>query len=155
MVPAARTTVQRKLSVPSRLITSLIYVSTARCDLSLEDFLGIMTVSQRNNQRFGITGLLVFNGTNFMQCLEGDKAATNDCLRKIGSDERHNGITILSHELRAKPEFSGWHMAGRYLPAEQCLGEASLAALLADEAVSEATRTLFQSFRSLGGLPQP
>lgn len=90
-----------------------------------------------------------------MQCLEGDKAATNDRLHQIGLDERHNGITILSQRQRLNQEFSEWHMAGRYLPAKQGMGEADLTALLSDDAVSDATRTLFQSFRSLGGLFKP
>lgn len=141
--------------MPLRLITSLIYVSTARTGLSLDDFLAILTVSRRNNQRFGITGLLVFNGINFMQCLEGDKAATNDRLYQIGADDRHSGLTIVSQRETANQQFMGWHMAGRYLPAQLDSGQADLPELLSDDAVSDATRTLFQSFRSLGrGLPE-
>ncbi len=135
----------------SPLITSLIYVSTARAGLSLDDFLGIMAVSQRNNQRFGITGLLVFNGINFMQCLEGDRAATNDRLHHIGLDDRHSGITVVNRREAASRQFAGWHMAGRYLSAEEGLGQAGLLETLSDESVADATRTIFQSFRSLGG----
>lgn len=137
--------------MPLPLITSLIYVSTARAGLSLDDFLGVMTVSQRNNQRLGITGLLVFNGLNFMQCLEGDRAAAKDRLHHIRLDDRHSGISILNQQETGNRQFSGWHMAGRYLPAEKSLGETGLLEILSDDAVSDATRTIFQSFRSLGG----
>lgn len=137
--------------MPPRLITSVIYVSTASAGLSRDDFLVVLKVSQRNNRRFGLTGLLVFNGTNFMQCLEGDRAAVNDRLHHIGLDERHGGLSIVSHRETPHQQFPRQPMIGRYLPAGQALGQADLLEILSDDAVSDATRTLFQSFRSLGG----
>jgi hypothetical protein len=142
--------------VPHRLITSLIYVSTARPGLDQEEFLAIMTVSQRNNQRLGITGLLVFNGFNFIQCLEGDRAAANDRLHCIGQDGRHSGMTILSHREAPGRQFGQWDMAGHYLPVQHGMAESGLTELLSGETVTDATRTLFQSFRSLGAkIPRP
>lgn len=132
-------------------LTSLIYVSTATAGLSLDDFLAILTASQRNNQRLGITGLLVFNGTNFMQCLEGDKAATNDLLHHIERDDRHSGLNVVSQNQTVKLQFAEWHMAGRYLPEKHGMGQADLKEILSADAVSGATRTMFDSFRSLGG----
>lgn len=137
--------------MPLRLITSVTYVSTARAGLSLEEVLAILTVSRRNNRRFGITGLLVFNGINFMQCLEGDRAATKDRLYNIGLDERHSGLTVVNHHERSEPQFSGWDMAARYWPTDQSLGQADLVTILSGDTVSETTRALFQSFQSLGG----
>lgn len=145
-----KTAANRKLFVPLQTITSLIYVSTARPGLDQDDFLAIMTTSQRNNQRFGITGLLVFNGFNFMQCLEGDPCATKELLHRIRLDERHSGMNILSHQQTSGRQFSQWDMAGQYLPVEQGLTQADLSAALSENAVTDATRTLFQSFRSLG-----
>ncbi|WP_417819020.1 BLUF domain-containing protein [Tritonibacter scottomollicae] len=135
----------------SPLIASLIYVSTARSGLGLDDFLKIMAVSQRNNQRFGITGLLAFNGLNFMQCLEGDRAATNECLHRIELDDRHSGVTVVNQREATRRQFSDWHMAGQYLPAGQGLGQTDLQQALSDDAVCVATRTIFRSFFTLGG----
>lgn len=136
--------------MPARPITSLIYVSTAQAGLGLDDFMDILTVAQRNNRRFGITGLLVFNGTNFMQCLEGDRSSTNDRLHQISADERHSGLVVLSRTELPNRQFTGWHMAGRYLPSKNGPGQTDLSELLADTSVSGTTRQLFQSFRSLG-----
>tara|TARA_R110001606_G_scaffold54258_4_gene133269 strand:- start:2625 stop:3101 length:477 start_codon:yes stop_codon:yes gene_type:complete len=147
---ATKTAAKRKLSVPHRSITSMIYVSTASPGLEQDDFQAIMATSQRNNQRFGITGLLVFNGFNFMQCLEGDRSAANELLNRIRMDERHSGMTLLGHQETFGRQFSQWNMAGQYLPVKQGLAQEGLSAILADAAVTAATRTLFQSFRSLG-----
>ncbi|WP_417622872.1 BLUF domain-containing protein [Parasphingorhabdus sp.] len=136
--------------MPHRLITSLIYVSTAQPGLSEADFLAIMTVSQRNNQRLGISGLLVFNGSNFMQCLEGERAVANDRLHHIGLDERHSGLTIVSHREAPERQFAEWDMAGQYLPVQEGLAQTGLSKILSGNAVADTTRALFQSFRSLG-----
>ena len=132
------------------MITSLVYVSTATVGLSLDDFLAILDVSQRNNQRFGISGLLVFNGTNFMQCLEGDRAAVNDRLHHIGRDDRHNGLSVIDNRELSKRQFAEWDMGGRYLPEAKCLRQVDLVDILSKDTVSDQTRTSFQSFRSLG-----
>jgi len=138
------------LFVPRQSITSLIYVSTARPGLDQDEFLSILGVAERNNQRVGITGLILYNGFNFIQCLEGDRASVNDRLYHIGLDDRHNGLTILSHDDMPSRQFAQWSMAGQYLPIQQGLLQADVAKILSDDAVIEATRRLFESFLSLG-----
>ncbi|WP_417611386.1 BLUF domain-containing protein [Parasphingorhabdus sp.] len=137
--------------MPHQSITSLIYVSTARAGLDENEFLDIVDVAQRNNERFGLTGLIVFNGFNFIQYLEGDRPAVNDRLHHIGMDDRHSGLTILSTSDTTKRQFTHFNMAGRYLPSEKGLARQGVDEMLADSAVSDSTRTIFQSFLSLGG----
>lgn len=136
--------------MPHHSITSLIYVSTARPGLDQDEFLSILGVAERNNQRLGITGLILYNGFNFIQCLEGDRASVNDRLYHIGLDDRHNGLTILTHHDTANRQFAKWSMAGQYLPVQQGLPRADLAEILSADTVGEATRQLFASFLSLG-----
>lgn len=136
--------------MPLRTITSLVYVSTSRPGLDQDDLLTIMTVSQRNNERAGITGLILFNGFNFMQCIEGERALANECLHRIGLDERHSGMTIISHREIAAPQFAESRMVSPFLASQPQLAKSDLAMLLSNAAVNEATRTLFQSFLSLG-----
>ncbi|WP_373491072.1 BLUF domain-containing protein [Parasphingorhabdus sp.] len=125
-------------------------MSTAKPGLNHDDFQAIVQVAQCNNQRLGITGLMLFNGFNFIQCIEGERTAANDCLHRIGLDERHSGLTILNHHEMSGRQFAQSHMAGHYLPAESNGEQAGLSQLLSNHAVSDATRTYFQSFRSLG-----
>jgi len=136
--------------VPHQSITSLVYVSTARPGLNQNDLLAIITAAQRNNPRFGITGLILFNGFNFMQCVEGERGAVNDCLRRIERDDRHSGLAIISRRDSAGRQFADWRMAGQSLPTQPGLTEADMLALLSRETVTEATRTLFLSFLSFG-----
>ncbi|QLP96809.1 MAG: BLUF domain-containing protein [Rhodoblastus sp.] len=47
----------------------VVYVSTAAPDLSEDAVKAIAEDAQRNNQRRGLTGLMAFNGLNFIQAL--------------------------------------------------------------------------------------
>ena len=85
-----------------------------------------------------------------MQCIEGDRAAANACLHRIGLDDRHSGIAIISHDEIVRPQFPQWHMIAPSLPMQPHLAEPGLMQLLAGETVTDATRTIFQSFGSLG-----
>jgi len=143
-------TILRKLCVSSRSITSLIFVSTVKPGLDRDDYLAIMSVTQRNNERFGLTGLLLSNGFNFMQCLEGDRAAVRDRIYYIGQDDRHSGVTILDHRESESRQFSQHYIAGRYFPGAHNCAQPELSKILDEIPVSELTRTLFRSFGSLG-----
>lgn len=136
--------------MPHQSITSLIYVSTARPGLDQSDVLAIRAAAQRNNQRSGVTGLILFNGFNFMQCIEGERSAARDCLHRIERDDRHSGMTIVSNEERSSRQFAEWRMAGQYLPLQSDQEKTDLVDLLLRESVADATRNLFQSFLSIG-----
>src|SRR5687767_3874522 len=93
------------------MITQLIYLSTARDSLPASELPAILAASQRNNRRVGVTGMLMFDGTRFLQALEGDEAAVRSAFERIRADGRHRGITVLSERRIAAPEFGTWDMA--------------------------------------------
>lgn len=71
-----------------------IYISTAP-DLTREDIDSILESCQRNNAEHGITGLLIYNGRNFLQLLEGEQSDLEWIMGRIGADHRHSGISKL------------------------------------------------------------
>jgi hypothetical protein len=80
---------------------------------SVSDQLGeILAVSRRNNQRDGLTGYLVFDGTWFMQILEGDHEKVMAALVRIRFDSRHSDVTVINtREIRVR-SFPQWSMGG-------------------------------------------
>ena len=136
--------------MPIQSITSLIYASTAKPGLDSQDLLAIMSVAESNNQRAGITGLVLFNGFNFIQCIEGERVPALDCLRRIERDDRHSGMTIISQREIPGRQFTQWRMAGQSLPVQPDFSAAELMGLLSHEAITEQTRTQFASFLSFG-----
>ena len=59
-------------------LTSLTYTSLARLDLQTTDLEDIHRTAREQNALDGITGLLVFNGTHFLQIIEGSESAIEE-----------------------------------------------------------------------------
>jgi hypothetical protein len=70
----------------------------------------IMTSATRNNERAGITGLLLFNGRNFLQLLEGERDAIEGLLDRVEGDPRHSGVVVMTDIEIPSRRFPGWSM---------------------------------------------
>ena len=86
-----------------------LYVSTAR-DLSPRQVDAIvMDAAERNRDR-GITGFLVYNGSNFLQVIEGELTDLEALMASISRDDRHHGIVTLEKQRIAARAFPDWGM---------------------------------------------
>lgn len=89
------------------MINQYLYISTAP-GLSNDAVSAIVEDSVRNNSAQGVTGLLLYNGRNFLQLLEGNAEALDALMERIKSDPRHDGFSVLYRgvsESRACPEW--------------------------------------------------
>ena len=75
-------------------LTSLTYTSLARLDLETSDLEEIHRSARELNALDGITGLLIFNGTHFLQIVEGTHEAIDDLSRRLRRDPRHSGLEV-------------------------------------------------------------
>jgi hypothetical protein len=81
------------------VLTQLLYVSAS--DIvpdapNLEDVIAnILSTSYVNNQRDGVTGLLLYSGGYFCQLLEGEDRAVDTLYAKITQDTRHRDLNLL------------------------------------------------------------
>jgi hypothetical protein len=58
--------------------------------MSRPEFEGLCRAAVRKNQKSQVSGLLLFSGTEFLQCLEGpDKENVAEIYRSIVLDDRH------------------------------------------------------------------
>ena len=109
-------------------LTSLTYTSLARLDLDSSDLEDIHRTARELNALDGITGLLVFNGTHFLQIIEGAKDAINELVERLRLDRRHSGFEIRDqHSIDAR-SFPDWSMelvrvSASYFPARDTLAE--------------------------------
>jgi hypothetical protein len=102
-------------------LVQLVYVSKAQTNLNERDIEEILTLSKMNNERQAITGLLSFNHSYFLQCLEGSRSTVNDTYQKILKDPRHSDAVILSYESIDYRYFGSWSMA--YVPSSSLTQE--------------------------------
>lgn len=88
----------------------LLYVSTARQAFTPADLDQILSVSRRNNEKAGVTGLLIVGGKRVLQVLEGPELAVRATFARIGKDPRHFAVVQLASGPITERAFPGWAM---------------------------------------------
>ncbi|OIP77085.1 MAG: family 3 adenylate cyclase [Oscillatoriales cyanobacterium CG2_30_44_21] len=89
----------------------LSYISTFSRPLTKKEVENIGKVSQTNNARDGITGVLLCCGGIFFQILEGEEKRINNVYKRILSDDRHDQILCLKSERNVlHRQFPEWSM---------------------------------------------
>lgn len=91
-------------------ILLLAYISDATRDYSESEMEDLLNVCRRNNQKKGITGMLLYAGDKFLQILEGDPATVQELYAKIELDERHKNSVVMDTQLVDKRNFKDWSM---------------------------------------------
>ncbi len=92
-------------------LTRLIYASRISDACNAHDMEAILKVAQHFNKELGITGLLCFTGTYFIQCLEGPRQNLNSLYNRIARDPRHLNVTLLEYREVVERSFDQWSMA--------------------------------------------
>jgi hypothetical protein len=92
-------------------LTSLVYVSSAVKNLSNDDLEHLLSRARGRNLEHNISGLLLFIGGNFMQCIEGEAHDVDYIFEMIMEDAMHAGLIKLLHEPIENRDFSNWAMA--------------------------------------------
>ena len=91
-------------------LRSLTYTSLAALDFDNEDLLAIHAAARKLNALDGITGLLIHNGTHFLQILEGPHDAVEDLVDRLRRDPRHHGVEVRDDRTIEQSAFAGWSM---------------------------------------------
>jgi len=91
-------------------LKSTTYTSLARLDLEASDLEAIHRTARDVNALEGITGLLIFNGTHFLQIIEGAPDAIDDLIERLRRDRRHSGLEVRDERPIAVRSFPDWTM---------------------------------------------
>lgn len=111
---------------PKTELIRLVYASRASFPAGADqaslnaDVARILMQSRRNNPPRGLVGALYFSDRCFFQCLEGPADEVDALYARLGQDERHRDLAVLSRESIAKASFSGWSM--KYVPNAAAVG---------------------------------
>jgi hypothetical protein len=87
-----------------------IYTSAASQPLESADISSLLRQARENNQRLGLTGMLLYTEGSFFQVLEGDPNVVDGLYTKILADKRHVQVTKVVSEPIAKRAFDAWSM---------------------------------------------
>jgi hypothetical protein len=122
-------------------LISLVYVSSAVGSLADEEILDILHASRTNNERLGITGMLLYKGGNFMQVLEGPDDSVGTLLRKVERDGRHRGVLQLARKTIEKRSFADWSMAFQNLDSLNAVSHPAYSPFLSASLLDEQFRS--------------
>jgi hypothetical protein len=125
----------------------LIYLSYASGPMDEDELSAILAASRRNNERDGLTGLLLYHEGRFLQCLEGPKEVLMRTLIRIRLDSRHRGVHVLLDEEKEGRLFAGWQMGFESnLAGERLEGFVELARRAENPTGSEAINDLIDVY---------
>jgi len=91
-------------------LVRLVYRSRAALPLSGKPLADMLRAARRRNHRESVTGLLVADGSRYLQWLEGPPAGVATLMRSIALDRRHDSIEVLSDAAVPARRFAGWDM---------------------------------------------
>ncbi len=88
----------------------LIYISSSTVLMSNDELVNLLKESRLNNEKIGITGMLLYKDGSFMQYIEGEKDTVINLYKKIVKDTRHTDpIRLLENDIEER-NFSDWSM---------------------------------------------
>ncbi|GAA3386951.1 BLUF domain-containing protein [Cryptosporangium minutisporangium] len=90
-------------------LSQLVYTSEAR-SLGVGGIQRILEQARAGNWRAKVTGVLIFDGTHFCQCLEGDREQVTALFCKIAADPRHARVCLVTVADVEERDFPNWSM---------------------------------------------
>jgi hypothetical protein len=111
-------------------LKALTYTSWARPGIGAAEVDAILGSARVNNPLDGLTGVLIFNGTAFVQIVEGSAAGVDALAARLQSDPRHFNMSIRDERAIETRTFPDWSMAFLRLDDGRFEGEEAVARAL-------------------------
>lgn len=92
---------------------SIVYVSIANGPVNKSVLRKLLYTSRRNNEIYGVTGILLYYDSTFIQAIEGEEDTIEQLIKNIKSDPRHRSFEVISDVKIEEREFNSWFMGFR------------------------------------------
>lgn len=92
------------------MLSQLVYVSNRKLTCTQEEIDKIVASCKKNNPELGITGVLLYSDTKFIQLVEGESKTITSLYDKIKTDTRHANAIMISYNPIKERAFPSWHM---------------------------------------------
>jgi len=97
----------------------IVYVSFSSKALNNAELKALLKVIRQKNKANGISGLLLYNNSTFIQVIEGLEDTLHQVFEKIKKDTRHTNVVILLEEAIQSRTFPGWYMGFQQIRGHQ------------------------------------
>jgi len=88
----------------------LVYASAAVRPFNPNDLSELLGTARRNNERVGVTGILLYHEGSFLQLLEGTRDDVLQIYAKVRQDPRHWRVSVVREGPVEARRFSSWSM---------------------------------------------
>jgi Sensors of blue-light using FAD len=144
-----------RMTTDDTSLRRLTYVSIRNPGVSDAAVADMVAWARQRNADAGVTGVLLFNGLNFLQTMEGPFDAIGPLFGRVDADPLHAGVTIVADGVATARLFSGWDMA-LFDTRQPAPGKTSAPAIDASSfelpaAVPEDLRQFYRGFAGLAG----
>jgi FAD-dependent sensor of blue light len=100
-------------------VKRITYCSQASYDFAPEELIALLKQARPNNDRAGVSGMLLYGGQSFLQLLEGDAKTLEATYSKVLADDRHTNLRLLAETDVAAPLFPDWTTGFKHLEDEE------------------------------------
>ncbi len=104
-----------QISLRGTPMYQLIYLSSATQPFTKEQLVALLTHSRTNNERDGLSGILLYKDGNIMQVLEGEREMVEKRFHRIEKDPRHKDVIMIESGEIPQRQFGDWSMGFRDL----------------------------------------
>lgn len=111
-------------------LKTLTYTSRASLDLTDENLRAIHQSARHLNALDGISGLLLFDGSRFLQIVEGTEEAVDNLVERLRMDPRHSAFELRDERYVDRRSFPDWSMELVRVSAGYGSAKAEVAAML-------------------------
>lgn len=98
-------------------LSSIAYSSHAADGLTADQVNALVRDASHHNRLAGVTGVLLFDGSRFLQYMEGPQEGLEYVFRRVVNAKRHSGMVELGRGHGAARRFPYWSM--HWIPVEQ------------------------------------
>jgi uncharacterized membrane protein (DUF373 family) len=86
--------------------------------MNTDDLMDILNTARLNNVCIGVSGMLLYTGTEFIQILEGEEKVVEELLTSIKKDPRHKDFRVIEKKKITKREYAEWTMGFKRVDKE-------------------------------------
>lgn len=97
----------------------IVYFSSWTEPFREEDLSTVLKQSRRNNDKTGITGVMLYVRGSVIQVLEGEKEALDTLYQRIERDPRHTNVSPVLNRPITQRLFAAWSMGYETISARQ------------------------------------
>jgi hypothetical protein len=101
------------------MLRQVVYISSATQQFSPEVLEELLARARANNERSGITGMLLYHDPSFLQIVEGTRDDVDRLMARIRRDPSHSSLRIVQDESISERDFKSLAMAFRVANAEE------------------------------------